>query len=156
MSPPPGEKAAENAEIKGIPLDHYCLLHSTAHVMAAAVRRLWSDARFTVGPPISRPYRGFYYDIDLEHRLGPEDLPKIEAEMKKIVKERQPFERKVLGKDEAVTLFRDLGQDYKLDLIEAKATGSGEEGVEGDVVSVYRSGDFTDLCRGPHVESTGK
>ncbi len=162
MSPPPGEKAAENAEIKGIPLDHYCLLHSTAHVMAAAVRRLWSDARFTVGPPISRPYRGFYYDIDLEHRLGPEDLPKIEAEMKKIVKERQPFERKVLGKDEAVTLFRDLGQDYKLDLIEAKAGSSAtaqqeaaDQGVEGDVVSIYTNGDFTDLCKGPHVEHTG-
>jgi threonyl-tRNA synthetase len=156
--------AAAHAEIKGIPHDHYCLLHSAAHVMAAAVRRLWPDAKFTVGPPIARPYRGFYYDIDLaQHRLGPEDLPKIEAEMEKIVRENQPFVRRVLDKRDAIALFRSLGQDHKLELIEAKAGTSAEtqaeaaaEGVEGDAVTTYTNGDFTDLCKGPHVDATGK
>jgi threonyl-tRNA synthetase len=146
----------QEREIKGIPYEHYCLLHSTAHVMAGAVRRLWPDARFLVGPPISRPYLGFYYDIDLEHTLVPEDLEKITLEMEKIVKERAPFERQVLPKKDALELFASLRQEYKLALIEAKASGGGEEGAEGDTVSVYRSGDFTDLCKGPHVEDTGK
>ncbi len=149
---------AHPAEIKGIPHEHYCLLHSTAHVMAAAVRRLWPDVKLTVGPPISRPYRGFYYDMDLEHRMGPEDLPKIEAEMQKIVKEDQPFARKVMQKGEALSFFKAQGQEYKLDLIEAKAGAAPEadaEGVEGDVVTAYTNGDFTDLCKGPHVARTG-
>lgn len=144
------------SEIKGIPHDHYCLLHSTAHVMAAAIRRLWPDARFTVGPPVARPFLGFYYDVDLEHRITVEDLPGISKEMERIVQENQPIEREVLPKAKALELFKGLSQDYKLLLIEAKATGGGEEGVEGDVVSVYRNGDFTDLCKGPHVASTGK
>src|SRR6185503_20414794 len=83
-------------QLKGIPADHYALLHSTAHVMAAAVRRLWPDVKLTVGPPIARPFRGFYYDMDLAHRIGPEDLPRIEAEMQKIVTENAPFTRKVM------------------------------------------------------------
>ena len=127
--------------------------------MAAAVRRLWPDARFTVGPPISKPFRGFYYDMDLEHRIAPEDLPRIEAEMAKVVKEDAPFERRVLPKGEALELFRSKGQEYKLELIEAKAGASGEaasEGVEGDVVTTYTVGDFVDLCRGPHVDRAGK
>ncbi|MBI4585146.1 MAG: threonine--tRNA ligase [Planctomycetes bacterium] len=151
--------AAAPAEIKGIPYDHYCLLHSTAHVMAAAVRRLWPDVKLTVGPPIARPFRGFYYDMDLAHRIGPEDLPRLEKEMEKIVKENVPFVRKVLSKQEAIELFRQAGQVYKLDLIEAKAGGSVEaaaEGVEGDAVTIYQSGDFIDLCKGPHVDSTGR
>ena len=154
---------APPAEIKGVPYEHYRLLHSTAHIMATAVRRLWPDAKFTVGPPISRPYRGFYYDIDLEHRIGPEDLPKIEAEMKKVVKENQRFERKVLSKAEAAKLFGELGQDYKLELIETKAGTSAaaqqeaeDEGVEGDAVTIYTNGDFTDLCKGPHASHTGR
>ena len=147
---------SEPAEIKGIPRDHYALLHSTAHVMATALRRLWPEVKLTVGPPISRPYLGFYYDFDLEHRLTTEDLPRLEKEMEKVVAENQRFEREVLPKAKALELFRTLGQDYKLQLIEAKATGAGEEGVEGEVVSVYKNGDFTDLCKGPHVEATGK
>src|SRR6266545_392095 len=99
-------------QLKGIPAEHYALLHSTAHVMAAAVRRLWPDVKLTVGPPISRPYRGFYYDMDLEHRIGPEDLPRLEKEMEKIVKEDAPFVRKVLSKQEAIDLFRQAGQVY--------------------------------------------
>src|SRR4030095_12612792 len=142
---------SQPAELKGIPYDHYCLLHSTAHVMATAIRRLWPDAKFTVGPPISKPFLGFYYDFDLDsHRVTLEDLPKIEKEMERIVSENAPFEREVLPKAKALELFAGLKQDYKLNLIEAKATGSTDEGVEGDVVSVYKNGDFIDLCRGPH------
>ncbi|MGQ9590338.1 MAG: threonine--tRNA ligase [Planctomycetota bacterium] len=145
----------EARDAKGIPVDHYKLLHSTAHVMAAAVRRLWPDARFTVGPPIAKPFLGFYYDVDLEHRLSAEDLPRIAEEMQKIVAEDAPFERETLSKEEASQLFRSLGQDYKLSLIEAKARRGGDDAVEGDRVSVYRCSDFADLCRGPHVERTG-
>src|ERR1041385_7156547 len=151
--------SAPPPEMKGIPIDHYRLLHSTAHVMAAAVRRLWPDVKLTVGPPISKPFRGFYYDIDLEHRIAPEDLPKIEAEMAKIVKEDSPFERKVMPKEEALRFFRSQHQDYKLELIEAKAGASAEaasEGVEGDVVTTYSVADFTDLCRGPHVDRAAR
>ncbi|HZN59650.1 MAG TPA: threonine--tRNA ligase [Planctomycetota bacterium] len=146
----------EASEIRGIPLAHYALLHSTAHVMATAIRRLWPDAKFTVGPPISRPYLGFYYDFDMAHRLTVEDLPRIEKEMEKVISENAPFQREVLPKAKALELFRSLGQDYKLVLIEAKAGPSAEEGVDGEVVSIYRNGDFTDLCKGPHVEATGK
>ncbi|MBI4602404.1 MAG: threonine--tRNA ligase [Planctomycetes bacterium] len=146
----------EPAEIKGIPRDHYALLHSTAHVMATAIRRLWPEAKFTVGPPISRPFLGFYYDFDIDHRLAPEDLERISKEMERVVAENAPFQREVLPKARALDLFRGLGQDYKLLLIEAKATGSSDEAAEGEVVSVYRNGDFTDLCKGPHVEATGR
>lgn len=144
------------AEIQGIPYDHYCILHSTAHVMATAIKRLWPDAKFTVGPPISRPYLGFYYDFDMEYRVTIDDLSKITKEMKAVVKENLPFTKEVLPKKNALELFGELGQDYKLQLIETKASGASEEGVEGDVVSIYRDGEFTDLCKGPHVESTGK
>lgn len=153
-----GAPAAPPAEIKGIPSGHYALLHSTAHIMAAAVCRLWPDTRLTVGPPISRPFRGFYYDMDLEHRIVPEDLPEIEKTMAKIVQENHPFHRRVMKKDEAIELFKSRNQDYKLDLIEAKAGASQEaadEGVGGDVVVTYTCGEFTDLCKGPHVERTG-
>jgi threonyl-tRNA synthetase len=148
MSPP--------EELNGIPYEEYCLLHSTAHVMATAVRRLWPDVKFTVGPPISKPFLGFYYDMDLEHRITVDDLPLISKEMEKVIAEDSAFEREVLPKARALDLFRSLGQDYKLQLIEAKATGGSGEGVEGEVVSVYRNNDFTDLCRGPHVKSTGQ
>jgi len=147
---------SETAEIKGIPSDHYALLHSTAHVMATALRRLWPDIKLTVGPPISKPFLGFYYDFDMEHRVTIDDLPRISKEMEKVVQENARFEREVLPKAKALELFGSLHQDYKLTLIEAKASGGTEEGVEGDVVSVYRNGDFTDLCKGPHVESTAK
>jgi len=142
--------------IRGIPVEHYSLLHSTAHVMATAVKRLWPDVKFTVGPPISKPFLGFYYDMDLEHRLSVEDLDAISKEMERVVQENAPFVREVLPKARAIELFRSLGQDYKIQLIEAKAAASTEEGVEGDVVSTYTNADFTDLCKGPHVKSTGE
>jgi threonyl-tRNA synthetase len=146
----------DQPEIKGIPLTHYSLLHSTAHVMATAVRRLWPAAKFIVGPPIAKPFLGFYYDIDLGDPVTVEDLPRIEKEMEKVVAEDSPFAREVLPKAKALDLFRSLGQDYKLQLIAAKAAGAAEEGVEGDAVTVYRNNDFIDLCKGPHVERTGK
>jgi threonyl-tRNA synthetase len=146
----------EPSEIKGIPREHYSLLHSTAHVMATALKRLWPDAKFTVGPPISKPFLGFYYDFDTDHRVTIEELPALAKEMEKVIAEDAPFTREVLPKAKALELFQQLGQDYKLTLIEAKASGGGDEGVEGDVVSVYRNGEFTDLCKGPHVASTGK
>lgn len=146
----------ESAEIKGITGHHYAILHSTAHVMATAIRRLWPEVKFTVGPPISKPFLGFYYDFDMEHRVTVDDLPRISKEMERVVQENAKFEHEVLAKAKALDVFRGLNQDYKLTLIEAKATGGSDEGVEGEVVSVFRNGDFTDLCKGPHVESTGR
>ena len=116
------------------------LNHSCAHLMAHAVKRLYKGAKFGVGPNIEE---GFYYDFSLPVTLKPEDLPKIEAEMAKIVKENIKISKEVLTKEEALVEF---GHDeYKSELIKA---------VEDDVVSVYRQGDFSDVCRGPHVIST--
>ncbi len=112
--------------------------HSAAHIMAAAVRRLYPDAKFDIGPATDD---GFYYDFDLTHRLVPEDFPAIEAEMAKIISEAVPFERVEVSRDEAEAIFAE--QPYKLERLADIA--------EGDTITLYRSGDFTDLCRGPHV-----
>lgn len=116
--------------------------HSAAHIMAAAVRRLYPDVKFDIGPATED---GFYYDFDLEHRLGPEDFAAIEAEIRTIIQSNVPFERIEVTREEAKTVF--AGQPFKLERLADIA--------EGDVISLYRSGDFTDLCRGPHVGSTG-
>ncbi|MGA1124147.1 MAG: threonine--tRNA ligase [Chthoniobacterales bacterium] len=131
------------------------LRHSCAHVLAEAMLRLWPEAQFAAGPPVEQ---GFYYDVDLPHRVSPEDFPKIEAEMAKIVAENQKFERSVVSRAEAVELGRAgqlaaLGERgvpsrYKLDILEGIP--------EGEEISLYRNGAFTDLCAGPHVESTGR
>ncbi len=118
--------------------------HSASHVMAQAVQRLFPEAKFGVGPAIEN---GFYYDIDLPHSLTPDDLAGIEAEMRKIVQQDYPFERSEVSKQEARDLFAKLGQPYKIEIIDE---------LEEDTLSIYRQGDFVDLCRGPHVESTGK
>jgi len=117
--------------------------HSSSHVMAQAVKRLYPEAKFAIGPPVED---GFYYDIDLPHRITEEDLKTIEEEMGRVVSEKIPFEREVLPREKALELFEGLGEDYKLELIR----DLGE-----DTVSVYRQGDFVDLCRGPHVPNTG-
>ena len=117
--------------------------HSTAHVMAAAVKRLFPTAKVTIGPAIDN---GFYYDFDVERPFSSEDFPAIEAEMQKIAAAREPFSREVLSKAEAVARFKAMGETYKIELI---------EGIEADTVSLYTCGDFTDLCRGPHVPHTG-
>lgn len=119
------------------------LNHSTAHLMAQAIKRLYPQAKFWVGPVVEE---GFYYDIDLgEQRLSVDDLPKIEKEMKKIAKEGKYIVRKELSKEEALELFAD--DPYKIDLISRMDE-------QEQVISCYSQGEFTDLCRGPHIQST--
>ena len=119
--------------------------HTTSHIMAQAVQHLFPDAKFAIGPSIDS---GFYYDFDLPRPLTPDDLAKIEAEMKKIVKENLPLERFELTPDAAEQLMADAGQDYKVELIREHA-GKGEH------ISFYKQGDYTDLCAGPHLMRTG-
>ena len=119
------------------------LRHSTSHILAQAVLKLFPDAKYTIGPAIEN---GFYYDFDTEHTFTPEDLGKIEQEMNKIVKENLIIERKILSKEDAVKLFQSIGQTYKAEIINE---------IEGNEVSTYSQGSFTDLCRGPHLPSTG-
>lgn len=122
------------------------LRHSTAHVLAAAVLRLFPEARLDIGPPTDT---GFYYDIDLDHKFTGEDLEAIEAEMKKIIKENQRFERMEVSREEAKEIIRDIGQDrYKLSRL--------QDIPEGETISFYRNGEFIDLCAGTHVNYTKK
>lgn len=121
------------------------LRHSTAHLMAQAIKRLYKDVKLGVGPVIEG---GFYYDIDLEQSLTPEDLPLIEKEMAKIVKENVDVVREEVSRNDAVKLYKEIGDEYKLELIEAIP--------EDETVTIYKQGDFFDLCRGVHVPSTGK
>ena len=119
--------------------------HSCAHVMARAVMRLFPGTQLAFGPTIDN---GFYYDFQLEHKLSEEDFPKIEAEMAKIVKEDEPFERVELEHDKARQLFEELGQTLKVEHL--------EDGLKDEtLVSFYRQGEFIDLCRGPHIPSPG-
>ena len=119
--------------------------HTASHVMAQAVKRLWPDAQLAIGPAIEN---GFYYDIDMEHKLVPEDLPKIEAEMSRIVKENLPIEKVLMERQEALDFFAAKHENYKVELI--------NDLPEDAVISAYKQGDFTDLCTGPHLASTGK
>ncbi len=119
--------------------------HTSTHIMAQAVKRLYPEAKLAIGPAIEN---GFYYDIDLDHRLSPEDLEKIEAEMKKIVKEEFEVERYELPREEAVEFMKKQGEDYKVELIEALEEGSS--------ISFYKQGEFTDLCAGPHLPNVKK
>lgn len=119
------------------------LRHSTSHLMAQAVKRLYPNVQVTIGPAIKE---GFYYDFNIEKPFTEEDLPKIEAEMKKIVKENIPVIRKVMKKDDAIKHFKEVKEPYKVEII---------EDIKDDTVSFYEQGDFIDLCRGPHLPSTG-
>ena len=121
------------------------LRHSASHIMAQAIKRLWPDAQLAIGPAIEN---GFYYDIDMEHVLVPEDLAKIEAEMHKIVKANFPIEKEALSRDEALKFFKEKHENYKVELIEDLPADAE--------ISTYRQGEFVDLCAGPHVASTGK
>mgnify|MGYP001945645769 CR=1 FL=1 len=118
--------------------------HSTAHLMAQAIKRLYPDAKLGIGPVIED---GFYYDIDLPERLTPEDLPKIEQEMNRIVKENLPIKREVVSREEAVRLYEEINDPYKLELI--------RDLPEDALITIYRQGEFFDLCRGPHLPATG-
>jgi len=121
------------------------LLHSAAHIMAQAVKRLYPKVKIAIGPAIEN---GFYYDFDFEEPLTEADLPKIEKEMKNIIDEDHPIERKEISKKEAVKYFTNSNEPYKLEII--------DELSENEKISLYSQGDFTDLCRGPHLPSTGK
>jgi threonyl-tRNA synthetase len=120
------------------------LRHSTAHVMAQAVKALYPETKITIGPAIET---GFYYDFDYEPGFTEEDLPKIEKKMQEIVNKDLPISRRELSKEEAVALFRDAGETFKVELI---------SGVEDETVSLYTQDGFTDFCRGPHLPSTGR
>ena len=121
------------------------LRHSTAHLLAQAVQRLFPGAQVTIGPVIDN---GFYYDFAYERPFTPEDLPAIEAEMQKIVKESLPVSRSVKSRDEAVAFFKGMGEAYKAEIIESIPANED--------LSLYSQGEFTDLCRGPHVPGTDK
>lgn len=118
--------------------------HTTAHIMAQAVKRLFAGVKLAIGPTIED---GFYYDFDLEKRFSPEDLEEIEAEMQKIIKEDYPIKRELVKKEEAIRLMEEKGEAYKVELIRE---------FDDDYVSLYHQGEFTDLCRGPHLPSTGR
>ena len=130
------------------------LRHSTAHVLATAILKIWPEAQFAAGPPVDT---GFYYDVDLPHRISPDDFERIEAEMKKEIKANHPFERMEVSRDEALALGkkgrlaalneRNAPSKFKLDIIENIPPG--------ETISLYRNGDFIDLCAGPHVMRTG-
>ena len=121
------------------------LRHSTAHLMAQAISRIWGKAKFAIGPSVAN---GFYYDVDFEGDvIVPEDLEKIEAEMAKIVKEDLPIVREEMSRTDAIEFFRSRGDGYKVEILSE---------LDADTVSLYRQGEYVDLCRGPHMTSTGK
>ena len=119
--------------------------HSCAHLMAQAVKILFPEAQVTIGPVIED---GFYYDFAYERPFTPDDIEAIEAKMLELTKQDLSVERSLMGRDEAVDFFRDMGEEYKAEII--KSIPADEE------LSLYKQGDFIDLCRGPHVPSTGK
>ena len=119
--------------------------HTTSHIMAQAIKRLFPNVQLAIGPAIDN---GFYYDFDTEHKFSEEDFEKIEQEMKKIIKEDLPLERFELPRTEAIKLMKDANESYKVELI--------EELPEGEVISFYKQGEYVDLCAGPHLISTGK
>lgn len=123
----------------------HIIRHSCSHVMAEAVKELWKDVQVTIGPAIEN---GFYYDFARKEPFTTEDFAKIEAKMHEIVKRDEKVERFVLPRNEAIKYFKDMGEHYKAEII--------EDLPESEVISLYRQGNFTDLCRGPHVPSTGK
>src|SRR5215813_10639228 len=134
--------AEYDAEVSDDPL--YILRHSTAHVLAAAVTQLFPGTKYAGGPPVEN---GFYYDFDLSRPLSEDDLQPIEKKMREIIARGDPFEQKLLSQAEALRIFTELDQPYKLYWINQKASAD-------ELVSSYRTGDFLDLCRGPHVATT--
>lgn len=123
----------------------HTLRHTASHILAQAIKRLWPEAKLAIGPAIDK---GFYYDIDMEHVLVPEDLLKIEKEMSRIVKENLPITKSVMSRQEAIEFFTSKHEDYKVELI--------QDLPEDAIISCYSQGDFIDLCAGPHAASTGK
>ena len=143
------EELKEDAEVRFVKAEDKegkeIFWHTSAHIMALAVQRLFPDVKFAIGPAIEN---GFYYDFDTEHRFTPEDLAAIEAEMRKIVKEKLPLERSVLSRAEALDFFSARDEVYKVDLIENLP--------EEEEISLYSMGEFSDLCAGPHLPDSSK
>lgn len=143
------EKIEDGSHVKFLTFEEQggkdTLRHTASHVLADAIKRLWPEAKLAIGPSIEK---GFYYDIDMDHVLTPEDLTTIEKEMKKIVKENHPLVKQIMSRKEALEFFADKNEDYKVELI--------RDLPEDEEISVYAMGDFIDLCAGPHVASTGK
>ncbi|HBP64720.1 MAG TPA: threonine--tRNA ligase, partial [Desulfosporosinus sp.] len=137
----------ENTSVEIVTIDSEeglnVLRHSTAHLMAQAVGNLFPGTKFGIGPSIAK---GYYYDFDSEHVFTPEDLTSIEKEMKRLVKEKESFQRREVSRVEALTHFNNLGEKYKVELIEGLP--------EDATISMYTQGNFTDLCAGPHLPST--
>lgn len=144
----------------------FAMRHSLAHIMATAIQELYPEAKFGIGPVVEN---GFYYDVDLPKTIGPEELKAIEAKMKEVVKANYPFEHSTMQLEEAIDYFDSKGQNYKVELLRdlekhgttvAKEIDQSQLGVEKgakvEEVGIYTDGPFTDLCRGPHVESTGR
>src|SRR3989338_1750694 len=126
-------------------MDLATLRHSTSHIMAQAVKELFPSARLAIGPSIEE---GFYYDFDLDKPFSADDLAKIEKKMQEIIKNDAPFIKEELPRKKAIELFKKLNENYKVELIEE---------IPDESVSVYKTGEsFMDLCRGPHIDSTGK
>lgn len=119
--------------------------HTASHIMAQAIQHLWPDTKFAIGPAIEN---GFYYDMESEHKFAEEDFLKIQKEMKKIVQRNLPLERTEVSREEALKFFKERNQDYKVELI--------QDLPEDAVITMYTQGDFTDLCAGPHMQSTGQ
>lgn len=144
-----GREVPSGSELNIVTLDDEAGLevyrHSAAHILAQALKRLYPEVKLGIGPVIED---GFYYDIDLPTRLTPEDLPKIEAEMAKVIKEDIPITRRVVSRDEAIEIFEEIGDHLKLELI--------RDLPEDSTITIYDQGEFFDLCRGPHMPSTGK
>jgi threonyl-tRNA synthetase len=124
--------------------DRETFRHSTSHILAHAVKQLFPEAKLAIGPAIEE---GFYYDFDIDSPFSPEDLTSIEKKMSEIIKQNNPFIRKVVPRKEAIELFKKMGEEYKVELLEA---------IADEEVSLYEEGGFTDLCRGPHIETTGQ
>jgi threonyl-tRNA synthetase len=149
---PPPERKSLDERHKMTDLER--IRHSCAHVMATAISKLWPDAQFAAGPPVET---GFYYDVELQHRISPEDFPKIEEEMKRVIKENQTFEKVVVTREQALAdaqkgrlaalAERPVPSKFKLDIIQNIP--------EHEPISYYKNGDFIDLCAGPHVMRTG-
>ena len=136
------KKILSSEELNSLETDLDTLNHSTSHIMASAIKKLYPEAKFAIGPSIKN---GFYYDLDIDKTIVPEDLKKIEIEMDKIIKQDYKFKKSVVSKDVAKKMFKD--NPYKIELIDE---------IKDENVSIYTSGDFIDLCAGPHIESTGK
>lgn len=140
-------KITEDATLQPVRIDsdkgEKILKHSTAHILAQAVMHLFPGVHFAIGPAIEN---GFYYDFDLEHPFTPDDLKKITQEMEKIVHSNYPFERKEIDREQAKKYFKEKGEIYKLEILDE---------IPDEKVSIYTQGDFVDLCRGPHIPSTG-